>query len=113
MVHVDDVAVAMALGYVPVRVPVRLRALPTLMLVSVMLIVHVQMRVLDRAMPIPHRRRPASGRPPGQRHDEELRSAIERLPHLHVDGALHCNNKSSDVNPGAHQPTSDLVVEYH
>ena len=50
MVHVDDVAVAMALGRMPVRMPVRLGALPALVLMPMMLIVHVQMDVLDRHM---------------------------------------------------------------
>ena len=50
VVHVDDVAVAMALGHVPVRVPVRLRPFPALVLVPVMLIVNVEMGVLNRCM---------------------------------------------------------------
>jgi hypothetical protein len=50
MVHVDEVAVAMALEHMPVRVPVRLRALPALVLVPVVLVLHVQMRVLDWRM---------------------------------------------------------------
>ena len=50
VVHVDDVAVVMALGHMPVRVPVRLRPLPAFVLMPVMLIVDVQMRVLNRRM---------------------------------------------------------------
>jgi hypothetical protein len=46
MVHDDDVAVAMTLG----RMPVRLWALAALVLMPMMLIVHVQMDVLDRHM---------------------------------------------------------------
>ena len=50
VVHVDDVAMAMALGRVPMLVPVRLRPLPAFVLMPVMLIVHVQMDVRDRRM---------------------------------------------------------------
>jgi hypothetical protein len=50
MVDVDDIAVAMALGHMPVRMPVRLGPLPAFVLVPIMLIVHVQMDVLDRRM---------------------------------------------------------------
>jgi hypothetical protein len=48
MVHVDDVAVAMALGHMPVRVPVRLGPLPALVLMLMVLVMHVQVRVLER-----------------------------------------------------------------
>ena len=48
MVHVDDVAVAMALGHVPVWVSVRLGPFPPFVLMPVMLIVDVEMGVLDR-----------------------------------------------------------------
>jgi hypothetical protein len=50
VVHVDDIAVAMALGHMPVRVPVRLRPFPALMLMAVMLVVRVQVLVLERRM---------------------------------------------------------------
>ncbi len=50
MVHVDDVAVAVALGHVPVRVAMWLVAFPAFVVMPVMLIVHVQMDVLDRRM---------------------------------------------------------------
>src|ERR687891_151529 len=50
MVHVDDVAMAMALRQMPVRVPVGLRAFPALMLMLVMLVVCVQMLVPERRM---------------------------------------------------------------
>ena len=50
MVHVDNVAVAMALRQMPVRVPVGLRAFPALMLMLVMLVVCVQVLVLERRM---------------------------------------------------------------
>jgi hypothetical protein len=48
VVQVDDVAVAMALGRMPVRVPVRLGSLPALVLMLVVFVVHVQVRVLER-----------------------------------------------------------------
>ena len=50
MVHVDDVAMAMALRQMPVRVPVGLRAFPALMLMLVMLVMCVQMLVLHRSV---------------------------------------------------------------
>ena len=50
MVHIDDVAVAMVLGHMPVRVSMRLWALPALMLMLVMLVMDVQMLVLHRSV---------------------------------------------------------------
>ena len=47
VVHVDDVAMAVTLGHMPMRVAVRLRTLPALMLVPVMLVMRVQMLVLE------------------------------------------------------------------
>jgi hypothetical protein len=50
VVQVDHVAVAMALGLMPVRVAVRLRAFPALVLVPMMLVVDVQMLVVESRM---------------------------------------------------------------
>jgi hypothetical protein len=50
VVQVDHAAVAMALGLMPVRVAVRLRALPALVLVPMMLVVDVQMLVVESRM---------------------------------------------------------------
>jgi hypothetical protein len=52
MVHFDDVAVAMVLRVMPVRVPVRRRPLPAFVLMPVMLIVNMKMGVLDRGTPM-------------------------------------------------------------
>jgi hypothetical protein len=50
MVHVDHIEVTMALRRMPVRVPMRLRALPAFVLMPMMFIVHMQVRVLDWRM---------------------------------------------------------------
>jgi hypothetical protein len=70
MVHIDDVAVPMALGHMPVRVSVRLWALPALMRMLVMLVMDVQMLVLHRSVlvlePLGIARRPQSRRQAGR-----------------------------------------------
>jgi len=63
MVHIDDVAVTMSLGHMPVRVLVGLRALPALVLVLVVLVIRVldqRLLMLENRRILPRPRRAAA-----------------------------------------------------